>query len=182
MNTIDIEVVAVKIEEVPNAKGKNYTQMTVTHKDLRTGKLDGKKLVEFYTDKSLWNVFKNASAGDTFSVEREKNDRGYWEWKSAARQDDPPAQPDTQAKPEAPRAAAARNTYEVNNEINFKRFEFEKEKQPLIVRQSCLASAAQMIGAGATPDEVIEVAEMFYKWVMTSDRGTVADMTDDIPF
>lgn len=179
MNTLDIEIVAIKVEEVPNSKGKNYTQMTVTHKDLRTGKLDGKKLVEFYTDKTLWNTFLNSKAGDTFSVEREKNDKGYWDWKAASRQDAPPAQ---QSAPEAPRAAAARNTYEVNNEINLKRFEFDKEKQPLIVRQSVLASAATVTAGAGDPGLTLDVAEQFYNWVMKADKGTITDLTDDIPF
>lgn len=163
-NNINIEIIGVKVEDVPAKTGnKTYKQMTVMHQDLSTGKNDGKKLVEFYTNKELWQRLVDAKSGEVYSLERQKNEKGYWDWMSVARQDSA-VKPATEG---APRAAAAKNTYEVNNEINIQRFEFEKEKQPLIVRQSCLSSAVALGAAhGLGSDATLQLAEQFYNWVM----------------
>lgn len=163
-NNINIEIIGVKVEDVPaKTGGKTYKQMTVMHQDYSTGKNDGKKLVEFYTDKTLWQRLAEAKAGEVYALERRKNEKGYWDWMNVARQDGDVAKPETAA----PRAAVGKNTYEVNNEINRLRFEFDKEKQPLIVRQSCLSSAVTLGAAhGLGSDATLQLADQFYNWVM----------------
>lgn len=159
-DVINIEVHSVKIESVPNTKGKMFTQMTVVHTNLGNSKMDGKKLTEFYTDKGLWSTLKDAKSGDTLSIEREKNDGGFWEWKSIARQD---------AAPAAKAATPATNTFIQRDDV----------RQNLIVRQSCLASATRYCAAnGGDEAALFNLAEAMVTWV---NQTGVAGLVDNLP-
>ena len=161
MGTINIEVVDVKVEQ----KGKS-NRMIVTHKELESGKLDGKQLVEFYTDKAVWSTLAGAKSGDFFAVEREKNEAGYWEWKGVHRQDSPPVPSTTGAVKQA--TATARGTYETPEE--------RAARQVLIVRQSSIASAVDLCkehGKQPDVDLVLMVAKRFEAYVMGTELTDV---------
>jgi hypothetical protein len=164
MQTINIEVVDVKVEQ----KGKS-NRMIVTHKELDSGKLDGKQLVEFYTDKTVWSTLASAKSGDFFAIDREKNDAGYWEWRAVHRQDSPPVPSTTGAVKQA--TTQARSTYETPEE--------RAARQILIVRQSSVASAVAYL-KGETdkpdPDYVVAVAKRFEAYVLGTDKEF-----DDVP-
>ena len=170
MDTINIEI--LDINTTQETKGKNtWSVMTVTHKVAETGKLDAKKLMSFNTPPDAWTTLQKAQKGDFFSVEREKsepNARGqsFWNWVAVHRQDSPPPQV---SKPALP---SPKSTYETPEE--------RARRQVMIVRQSSISSAVELVkdhGKQPNPDEVIKIAKQFEAYVM----GTgIADLTDDV--
>lgn len=159
----NIQIIDVSIEDVPTAKG-GYKAMSVAFKDLETGKVDAKKLMSFATDKGVWATLEKSTKGDTFSVELQKDEKGYWQWIAIHRQDAAPTKAVT---------APTKPTYETPDE--------RAQRQILIVRQSSVASAVELLkdhGKQPNPEEVIKVAKQFEAYVF----GTgMADLTDDIP-
>lgn len=155
----NISIVAVDVESI--TKGKNtYQAMSVAFKG-DDGKVDAKKLVSFATDKMVWDTLVNAKKGDTFSIEQEKNEGGFWQWTAVHRQDGmpPPKANPTPMKP----------TYETPDE--------RAKRQVMIVRQSSIASAVELIKANQPdPAKVIEIAKLFEAYVLDLDMdGLVND-------
>jgi hypothetical protein len=107
---LNIEVVNVSKTEKARTDGKgSYDVLEVVYKNEGTGKVDGKKLMGFATDKEVFNKLLAATNGDRFAIDMAKNDKGYWDWKSIATQTDVPrpAPAATTATP-IPIATAAR--------------------------------------------------------------------------
>lgn len=159
-----ITIVAVDIEEV--AKGqKTYQSMSVAFKG-EDGKVDAKKLVSFATDKLVWDTLAKAKKGDTFSVDQEKNEAGFWTWTAVHRQDGPVAQKG--------QLAPMKPTYETPEE--------RAKRQVMIVRQSSISSAVELVkdhGKQPDPAKVIEVAKMFEAYVL--DLGMDGLINDALP-
>lgn len=170
-NTITIQVLSVAIE-----KKDKSTQMTVAFKSLPDGKTDGKKLVEYYTAKEVWQTLANAKQDDIFSIDRSKNDAGYWQWTGIARQDAPPAG--------SPSPAPRTNTWAEKNVLDKERFEFDKSKQQLIIRQSCLSSAVTLAAAmGEGKETALGMAQEFVNWVNEAGiAGLKEDKLTDVPY
>lgn len=175
MSTINIKVNGVTIEK--KDKGQH---MTVAFESLPDGKHDGKKLVEFYTAKEVWSTLANAKNGEFFSIDRAKNEAGYWQWTGIARQDSPP--PVSSEAPSAPQGK--QSTWAGKNELDRERFEFEKAKQQLIIRQSCLSSAVTLAAAmGLDSGEATKIAQEFVNWVNEAGiAGLKDDKLTDVPY
>jgi len=146
METIHIEILNIAVDKV-----KTYQQMTVTYKTPE-GKLDSKKIMDFVKPTNVWDALVKANPGDTFTVEREKNAKGYWDWKEIHRQDGTVAAG----------APVAGHSY-------------EDKRQKFIIRQSCLAQAVALSRKPTEPDEInyleevgeiLSLAEEFEKWVL----------------
>lgn len=78
-------------------------------------------------------------------------------------------------------AANKVNTYAENNRIQAERLQFDKDKQQLIIRQSCLATAVELLkDHGKQPDtkKVTEVAQEFVNWI---NQAGVEHMFEDVP-
>lgn len=150
MSTINIEIVDVTVEEVARPSGKgSYEKATVAFKNSE-GKLEAKTLMD-WASKEIWPSIVAAKKGDTFSIERTKNDKGYWDWVGIARQEMPVA-------PSNPTKAPAKPTYETPEE--------RAHRQVLIVRQSSVSNAVALLGPKAKVEEVLKVADTFYNYVM----------------
>lgn len=166
----------IGMADTPETKGsRNWVKRVVTYKDLGSNKISAKTLFDFNTPKDVWTRLSEAKTNDTFSVTAQKNDKGYWDWTELARLDGV-----TPAAVETPKAGKV-NTYEVNNQIQQERLAFDKAKQQLIIRQSCLASAVDLCkDHGKQPDAqaVCRVAEEFVSWV---NQSSIGFMSDDIP-
>ena len=177
MSTTRIKILQPVTVSQPDPS-KSYKQMIVTHLDLNTGKPDGKKLVDIYA-KSVWPQLLAAKEGEVYEVEREKNAKGYWEWKSvtlsAAAATD--AAPQTATSPTT-RAAALPKTERVGS---WETPEERSAKQVYIVRQSSITNAIAFLkiegDAGTEVKEVIAIAKEFENYVF----GGVADLTNDQP-
>lgn len=179
----NIQIIGVATSQKANKQGKMNVHMEVAFKDLEKGKVDGKTLVDFATDKTVWQTLADSKAGDTFAIETEKKG-DYWNWVGIARQDaavghEKVAEENTSATPVRnyqSKPTPARD-YETREERQL--------RQVLIVRQSSLASAVDLLkdhGKQPDPKAVLEVASLFEDWVMRTKPETIADMADDIPF
>lgn len=171
-----IQFISQSIENVPTQKG-SYDKMMVTFKNVASKKVEVKTILSFAVPKDVWERLVSAQKDEVFNVTTEKDAKGYWQWTEVARSTDPI--PET----ETPKVAVAGkvNTYDEKNKLDRERFEFDKTKQELIIRQSCLSSAVELCkdhGKQPSVDQVITVAMQFETWVW--GRG-VAALTDDIP-
>ena len=181
MSTMKIQVVAV---EVTN-RGK-YDQAEVTFKNLSFGdKVEAKKLMSF-VNKDVYATIKNASNGDVFTISRVKDDKGYWQWTGIAVGDDVPAGGNV-AAPSKAASPSPKSTYETPEE--------RAKRQVLIVRQSSLSSAIELLKTdkkSPTVPEVLQVAKQFEAYVFGNDDPfgleekpnklpTLDDLEDDIP-
>jgi hypothetical protein len=155
--------VVVSIETGKN--DKTYKSAEVNYKNLSDGKVSSKKLLQF---DGAFKVLSEGKAGHTFSVTPEKNDKGFWNWTSA---EEIVAKETTNV---AKTTTVPRSTYETP---------LEREKRQIyIVKQSSLERAFNLLAHNKgkekiTPEEVIEVAEAFVKYVFDFD---FKDMDDDI--
>lgn len=164
--TKNISVIAVDVEDATSKNGKKYKQATVTFKD-QSGKVDSKKINDMF-HKDVFEALVNANKGDTFSIEQEKNDAGYWNWIGISRQD---ALVGQQTPPAKTFQAPSKPTYETPEE--------RAQRQVLIVRQSSLASAVDLLkdhGKQPDVDQVIKVARAFEAYVF---GNTIEDMISD---
>ena len=159
----DIQIIDVTIDDVASGKS-TYKVMTVAFKNLAANKVDAKKIMSFAADKGVWEILSKATKGDTFSVDEEKDAKGFWQWTAIHRQDGTP-RPAATPTPTKP-------SYETPEE--------RANRQVLIVRQSSLASAVELCkdhGKQPNPDEVIKVAKQFEAYVF----GTGIDaLTNDL--
>ena len=149
---MNIEILNVAI----TSQGK-YQVAEVAFKNLsQGGKVETKKIMSFI-NKDVFATVSDAKTGQQFSVVSEKNDKGYWEWKSisAGLAESAPAN-----KPYSPPAAR-----------DFEGAAERKEKQRLIVKQSSLASAITLLGTNTktapSVPEVLAVADSFVQWVFS---------------
>lgn len=163
----NIEVIDVTVQSVPRSDGKGtYDKASVTFKDGQ-GKVDSKLLVSFGAQAKVFNTLVTAKKGDTFSIERVKNDKGYWDWTGSARQDavvsnGPAPAPRYAPNPEnkAGVTTPVRSNYETPEE--------RAQRQVYIVRQSSLANAVAYFGdnpARPTVEDIIRVAKEFENYV-----------------
>lgn len=174
---LNITIVSKAIETVPTAKG-SYQKAVVTYKNDQ-GKVESKNVMSF-TNKPVWEAIANANQGDVFSVHSEKNDKGYWEWKSLTKGAAAPQLGTTNAS-----STVRTGTWETPTE--------RAKKQVYIVRQSSLSNAIDALSPGAKAAlkaaDVIALAREFEDYVFgeqpsvsDSNKIPVDNMDDDLPF
>ncbi len=169
---LNIEVVNVtKTEKARNDGKGTYDVLEVIYKNERDGKVDGKKLMGFAAPKEVFNKLLAASNGDRFSIDMEKNDKGYWDWKDIATQTDTPKA----ASPAATSTATVRSNYETAEE--------RAQRQVYIIRQSSLGHALTYLqGKDVSLTEVFQVAKEMTEFVLGKAKSMdLKDMEDDIP-
>lgn len=166
--TINISIVGVTVEN----KGKT-NHMTAAYRDLESNKLDGKKLVEYYTAPDVWKTLLNAKPNDTFSVDMEK-ENSYWVWKAVHRQDGV-ASPPVATTPTQKATTQTRSNYETPEE--------RAARQIMIVRQSSIASAVGLLAPNkiVDPSKVLEIAAQFEAFVL-NQKAAVESIAEDIPY
>lgn len=177
MASLRIQVIGTA-EEYVSKGDKGYNKLTVTYKNLATTppKVEVKNLMDF-ANKEVYAKLKDVPKDTVLQVTSEKINN-FWNWTEVHRDDGP-----VPAAVETPRTSAGTpaktNTYEVNNQIQQERLAFDREKQPLIIRQSSLSTAVDFLkGTKATPEDVIALAAKFEQWV---NGESLSQMQDDIP-
>jgi len=165
---------------VATANG-GYQKLTVTFKNLDSGKVEVKSIMSFASP-DVYNRLKDAVQNETFQIEQEKrpgkDQKLYWTWTAIHRDDG--AVPAPVGTPTAA-AGKPQGTWDVKNQLDRERFDFEKDKQVRIIRQSCLSNAVLLCkdqGKKPTVAEVLEIAAQFENHVWA--KG-IAGMTDDVP-
>jgi hypothetical protein len=166
---MQIELLKDVIVSVETGKNnKTYKSAEVNYKNLSDGKVSSKKLLQF---DGAFKALSEGKEGQHFVVTPEKNDKGFWNWISAIETGENVAKETTNV---AKTTTAPRSTYETP---------LEREKRQIyIVKQSSLERAFNLLAHNKgkekiTPEEVIEVAEAFVKYVFDFD---FKDMDDDI--
>ena len=168
-------------------KGK-YNMLTVDFKNLNTGKNESRKIVSF-KNKDVYTTLKNANQGDEFTVVAVKGEQ-YWEWQSVVpRGEAVPQVTGGSSMATSKPSTSPKSTYETPEE--------RAKRQVLIVRQSSLSSAIELLKTdkkSPTVPEVLQVAKQFEAYVFGNDDPfgleskepvnklpTVDDLEDDIP-
>jgi hypothetical protein len=151
-----VEIQSVEIEKVPSPKG-GYFKAKVTY-DAGAGPRSA--YLVSYSNPGVWAKIKDAQPGSKFEVTITKNAKGYDEWSAIA-----PA--DGEARP--PAAAAQTGT---TGKVLGSQYETREERiarQRLIVRQSSLGHAVELLTTGAKSppelDAVFALAEQFADFV-----------------
>lgn len=162
---------------------KPYQQLEVAYKNLTfSGKIESKKLMPFGAQKAAFDALANAATGSVFEVTVVKNDAGYNDWTAISQA--VPGSPAPQAvgsinnaKPTAGNAVQVKSTYETPIE--------REAKQRFIVKQSSIGSAIELLSVGAksppTVEAILDTAQKFYSWVMSSPEQEVKQDVFDMP-
>lgn len=176
---MNITILSIDIKTVPTAKGSYQTADVAYKNNSFQGKVEGKKVMSFGATKDSFSTLALAQPGESYEVTIVKNDKGYNDWVSMAKAEAGAASPAVSAPAggKAP-AATPRSTYETPEE--------RAQRQVLIVRQSSLSAAVNLLLAGAkTPppvENVLAIAKQFEDYVFGKQPlGTVHDMENDIP-
>lgn len=189
MSNLVIEVVNANVVQKTNKAGKPYNIVDLAYKNQSFGgKIEGKQIMDF-AEKAAFATISNAPAGSVFTVERQKDNNGFWKWVSVTEGANaaPAAKPAFGVSAPAPTSKTPKSTYETPEE--------RAARQVMIVRQSSISSAVALAAANAKtkvhPEEIIEVAKKFEAYVMGHNEPTLVatdsamsgliGLEDDIP-
>ena len=150
--------------------GRSYQSIEVTYKDDQ-GQVKNKKLMSF-SNPSVFNHIKDLTKGDQINLRTEKDAAGYWQWIGI--EGDKTVATETKTTPQTGGRVTGSN-YETKEE--------RAARQVLIVRQSSLSSAVELLGPGKSIEEVLAVAKQFEDYVFAKSTGidAINEMEDDFP-
>lgn len=148
---INIVVKAVDVESnIPSKTGKStYSKVTLTYKDLDSGKTQAKQFFSF-ANPDVYDKVKNMERESTYSVVMEKGEK-YWEWVSVSEM----------------------SAQEVKQSMKT-----TSDTQLQIVRQSSLKAASEMLGAGREIEEYLELSDRLVNYVFTGQYVQMDDDTE----
>lgn len=181
MSVLVIEIINVADSTVPTARG-SYQRLEVTYKNKSyQDKVESKPLIEPYAKKA-YAALKSATFGEQFFVKREKNEKGFWDWIDASKENDN-EETETMVQPTQTPIAKAnvspKSTYETSEE--------RAARQVMIVRQSSISSAVALLAANGgkknSSEEVLAIAKDFEAYVFGKETSTnpFSEMEDDVP-
>lgn len=174
---MQVKINHVEVENIVKGRSR-YSVATVSYS--YKGEARQQKLMSFANP----DVFKKVQelVGKTVEVELTKNDKGYTEWKSiaeAAGDSEPVSRPGV-----AGTTRVSGSNYETKEE--------RAARQVLIVKQSSLSAAVEVLKHNAgkdkvDPQAVLDLAQEFTDWVFETntpaeDANDLASMNSDIPF
>lgn len=193
---MQIQILTVTPSQKPSPKkpGTTYSALEVAFKNLTfQGKIEGKSLVGFGSNKPAYDALINAVPGEVYEITTVK-ENGYNTWtnatKGAAGASAAPTGASSGGSISRPSATTSpKSTYETPEE--------RAKKQVYIVRQSSISNAIAVLSVGSKtrPDvkEVIDIASQLESYVFGNSYETVggfteadvakpSDLDDDIPF
>lgn len=179
---MNITILSVQTTTQTAKSGKPYQQLEVAFKNNTFGKVESKKIMPFGAQKAAFDALANAPTGAVFEVTVVKNDAGYNDWTAISQA--VPGSPAPQAvgsinnaKPTAGNVTQVKSTYETPIE--------REAKQRFIVKQSSIGSAIELLSVGAksppTVEAILDTAQKFYSWVMSSPEQEVKQDVLDLP-
>lgn len=166
---IQIQFINASVED----KGK-YKMAEIAFKDLAKGQVSSKKLMSF-NNPAVYKTMVDAKNGELYTIEMQKNDKGYWDWINASRTTSVDSA--SGGVPEASRATATtspKSTYETAEE--------RAKKQVYIVRQSSISAAIDTLKTdkkAPSVDEVLAVAKQYEDYVFGRDQQPIP--LEDLP-
>lgn len=194
MSELVISVISVTKETKPTAKG-SYDQLEIIYKNLTFQDKVEKKYVMSFMFKEVFNALSKATFGQTFYIDRVKNDKGYWDWTKASTTNEEQEQNSQEFGELQPMAAPTSNnpikTATPSPKSTYETAEERAKRQIMIVRQSSISSAVALLAANGgkknTTEEVLNVAREFENYVLNNevikkDPTDFSDLVDDVPF
>lgn len=181
MSNLIIKIVAIDNQTAKSAKGKDYRLVEVTYKNMSfQGKVETKKHNEF-GDKAVFDVLRNASAGEEYTITRTKDDNGYWQWVGITEGSAAPTQNVTSSAPAA-KATTGGGNWETPEE--------RAKRQVYIIKQSSLGHAIETLKTdkkSPTKDEVLQLAQDYTNWVLGQKVSLVNELPveesdEDVPY
>lgn len=167
---------------IAGKNGRSYQSIEVTYKS-QDGKVASKKLMSF-SNPTVFKTIAGLNKGDSVDVTTQKDDAGYWQWTAINQGGE--AKPMATTTNSAPATRVTGSNYETKEE--------RAARQRLIVRQSSLSNAIDILSVGAKAlkkEEVLQLANELADWVfeevvapktIASLDGDLTDMQDDIPY
>jgi hypothetical protein len=179
MSNMVIRIIDVEESTATNKANKPYTVLDISYKNVTfQDKVESKKHNQ-YGDKTVYATLKDAKKGDMFTILREKDDAGYWQWVGIEQGENAPMTA-TKAAPQAA-TAAPKSNFETPDE--------RAKKQVYIIKQSCIGYAIETLKTdkkNPTPDEVTNLAQFYVDYVMgvntDADKNLPELENDDIPY
>ena len=171
INIIDVGAPNTKA----SANGRSYQSIEVTYKD-EQDQVKNKKIMSF-SNPSVFNHLKGLTKGDQVNLRTEKDAAGYWQWIGI--EGDKTVSTETKQTTPATGGRVTGSNYETKEE--------RAARQILIVRQSSLSSAVELVAATSTEpstvDNVIAIAKQFEAYVFSKSTGidAINEMEDDFP-
>lgn len=168
---------------IAGKNGRSYQSIEVTYKS-QDGKVASKKLMSF-SNPTVFKTISTLNKGDSVDVTTQKDDAGYWQW-TAINQGGSTQVSQSAATSATPSTRVTGSNYETKEE--------RAARQRLIVRQSSLSNAIDILSVGAKAlkkEEVLQLANELADWVfeeadapktIASLDGGLTDMQDDIPY
>lgn len=166
MKTITGTVMGIELGvSIPKKDGGNYEGWRLTYRD-DTGKISeiAKPIGGLRYQPALRTALQGLANGDRFAADMEKNDRGYLEVVSVRKGDEMPVQ----TTPAPVRVGSAvEGKFKSDKSSNWETTEERARRQVLIVRQSSIAQAVELVGQkNAKLDQLFELASKIEDWVM----------------
>jgi hypothetical protein len=183
---MQFDITVIQVNEVngkKNQRGGQYDQVELVYK--REGKVDAKAFPDF-ANKEIYDILKGLVKDGNYQVTTEKVG-DFWKWLSVVPLagggvQSPAAEQSATASPVQSKAATGKvlgSNYETKEE--------RTARQKLIVAQSSLSSAIDLLGKsepkGVTQDAhaAVKLAEFFYNWVFSVATRDLSNITNDIP-
>lgn len=165
---MQVQILTTSVSTKPTKTGKSYQNVEVAFKNLETGKVESKNVTSYST---VFKSVSEATSGQVYDIEQEKNSGGFWEWTSFKRGAGP-----TPAAPSVIEAVKqVKSQYETPEE--------RAKKQAYIVKQSSLAQAVALLSVGAKTQpktqDVLKLAQELTDWVF--DDAVKFDDVPDFP-
>jgi len=164
---MQITIIDVSQNTLASKTGKTFEQLEVAYKNDQ-GQTQSKKLVSF-SNPEVFKVAKTWEKGAVVDIRAIKNEKtGYWDWVGFGQGDAPVA---TTTGSTAPTRVTG-STYETKEE--------RAARQILIVRQSSISSAVELVAATSTEpstvENVIAIAKQFEEYVFGQENNTDEDV------
>jgi hypothetical protein len=159
---IQIQFISADVED----KGK-YKMAEIAYKDLIKNQVSSKKLMSF-SNPLVYKTMVDAKKGEIFNVELIKNEKGYWDWTAVTSSNSVDTAGAVPAATGAKINTSPKSTYETAEE--------RAQRQILIVRQSSVSSAVELLKDGKKPPtaaDVIRVAQEFEAYVFGHDVAPI---------
>jgi hypothetical protein len=160
---MQITIIDVSQNTLASKTGKTFEQLEVAYKNDQ-GQTQSKKLVSF-SNPEVFKVAKTWEKGAVVDIRAIKNEKtGYWDWIGFGQGDAPVA---TTTGSTAPTRVTG-STYETKEE--------RAARQILIVRQSSISSAVELLGPGKSVADIIATAKQFEEYVFGQENNTDEDV------
>lgn len=175
----------IKILKVTDENRGKYNMLNVAFVNLANNKVDAKNIPSFAESQPAYEALRNASVDDVFNISTARNPKNdkYVDWVQAVKGEanESVGGTATEAAPAATRSFERKGSTTGGRDYESK--DERAARQVLIVRQSSLSAAVEVLGSGRPSVDYTKLAEEFTAWVFQkpSALAGLKAMTDDVP-